>query len=225
MRAISWWLFLLWHRNGGNFLDEEYFAGLRNGDLCRQLLWRMDFTGSDQREGCIPYRAPTWSWASIEGLISGISNPVVCYTLLPNACEAEVEVISAEMTPVEGGHRTGQVVDRNIVLRGKVKAGRLRKDRSGLYRLDDMGFTDGNIRPSLLPPDFDLGDRTHLHCLLLGNVESFPVAGGFAFTVFGLLLERLQGPLKTYQRLGTFKLTGDHCSWFDNCTSEEVILI
>ena len=45
--------------------------------------------------------------ASIQRSISGVSNRVVSYSLDPRACKRELEVMSAEVEPIEGGHHTG----------------------------------------------------------------------------------------------------------------------
>ena len=68
-----------------------------------------------------------------------------------------------------------------------------------------------DIRSTLLHPNVDLKDETNVHCSLLRTVEACPIADRFAGTVFGLLLRPFHGSLKTYRRLGTFKLTNDRC--------------
>ena len=168
---------------------EEYLAGLWKSDLCRQLLWRMDFTEVGERKRCQPYRAPTWSWASIEGAISTVKNPVVTYTLDPKVCTPEAEVTSTFVRPVDGGHPTGQVIDANIALKGRIKSARLKRTDSGLYRLDDLEVQGASVAPTLLHPDFDLGDRQMVMCLLLLTVDAFPAGSGTAPAAFGLLLE------------------------------------
>lgn len=120
----------------------------------------------------------------------------------------------------------GQLWDANIVLPGKVKVARLRKEtKRRLYRLSNADLQDGNLLPTLLHPDFDLGDREEISCLLLSTVEAFPIASGVAPAAFGLLLDPVHRSKDTYERLGTFKLTADHFSWFDDCKAQEVILI
>jgi hypothetical protein len=134
-----------------------------------------------------------------------------------------VEVISTAVKPVEGGHYTGQLADAKIELMGRVKVGGLREEaRSGLCRLNGIGLHAGNLLPTLLHPDFDLGIKERVHCLLHATVTAFPISVGVAPVAFGLLLEPLQESPKTYQRLGTFKLTGDDYSWFDDCKTQEV---
>jgi hypothetical protein len=45
-------------------MPSDYLAGLWRFDLGRQLLWRLSFTKPEQRSR--PYRAPSWSWASVD---------------------------------------------------------------------------------------------------------------------------------------------------------------
>lgn len=45
--------------------ETDYLAGLWRGDLIVDLLWRMANSGT--RNETAPYRAPTWSWASVDG--------------------------------------------------------------------------------------------------------------------------------------------------------------
>ncbi|OCL02297.1 HET-domain-containing protein, partial [Glonium stellatum] len=54
----------------GTMLDDDYMAGLWKKDLLRQLLWHAELLRERDRSriliGNVP-RAPTWSWASIDG--------------------------------------------------------------------------------------------------------------------------------------------------------------
>jgi hypothetical protein len=60
------------------YSKDEYAAGIWCGDMLRGLLWAStdfegDFRPSDPYEGPLtiatPYRAPSWSWASVDGVI------------------------------------------------------------------------------------------------------------------------------------------------------------
>lgn len=58
----------------GKSIDDEYVAGLWRKDLINELRW----SGGDKR--ATPYRAPTWSWASVDGAVafrSAEKTPVV----------------------------------------------------------------------------------------------------------------------------------------------------
>lgn len=51
-------------------LNDQYVAGLWKADLHRGLLWRV--VEPETCQEATPYRAPSWSWASKVGQISGI---------------------------------------------------------------------------------------------------------------------------------------------------------
>jgi hypothetical protein len=60
------------------YVKDEYAAGIWRGDMLRGLLWAStdfegDFRPSDPYEGPLTtsttYRAPSWSWASVDGVI------------------------------------------------------------------------------------------------------------------------------------------------------------
>jgi len=46
-------------------VDDQYLAGLWRKDFAYWLLWQADNTTTSRPSG--PYRAPSWSWASIDG--------------------------------------------------------------------------------------------------------------------------------------------------------------
>lgn len=48
--------------------SEKYLAGLWRGDLHRGLLWQAEGV-SLRKDASEPYRAPSWSWASLDGRI------------------------------------------------------------------------------------------------------------------------------------------------------------
>jgi Heterokaryon incompatibility protein (HET) len=51
-------------RRTRGLLEDDYLAGLWRIDLLIDLLWRMASSGKREKE---PYRAPSWSWASVDG--------------------------------------------------------------------------------------------------------------------------------------------------------------
>ena len=50
-------------------LDDEYLAGLWRGNLHRELLWSRAILKTAKIALPLQYRAPTWSWASLDGAI------------------------------------------------------------------------------------------------------------------------------------------------------------
>ena len=95
--------------------EKDYVAGLWNPDLPHALLWHVD-------HGLRPtkYRAPSWTWASIDGVVQ---YPAVSQTS-KDAC---VEVLDISVK-----HRTdgfGLVTSGNLKLRGFLVKGRLNRSK------------------------------------------------------------------------------------------------
>jgi hypothetical protein len=93
-----------------------YLAGLWKPSLPLDLLWCV--IGCSQGNGESShhprlYRAPTWSWASIEGQVhfDSLRNP---------ESKIQIEILEAEVTPLRAGINVGQVVDGFICLRGEI---------------------------------------------------------------------------------------------------------
>ena len=98
-------------------LDDEYLAGLWRKDLPGQLLWWVD-NGDLVPESPTelpparprPYRAPSWSWASIDHEIS---------TGYRGHDGILIAILNAGVTPV-GPDSTGQIKDGFIRLNGRI---------------------------------------------------------------------------------------------------------
>lgn len=75
-------------------LSDQYVAGLWKGDLFRGLLWTV--VDSERAEAAAPYRAPTWSWASIVGQV----DTAALDECLNMAGIYQTEILSVETTPV-----------------------------------------------------------------------------------------------------------------------------
>ena len=96
-----------------DLLDDEYLAGLWRKDLPCQLLWIViDYgparflTPTRPR----PYRAPSWSWASVDGAVQseyGQYDGIL------------ISILDAVVTPV-GADSTGQIKDGFIRLSGRI---------------------------------------------------------------------------------------------------------
>ena len=78
----------------------KYLAGLREDSLAEDLLWRVDepLQGRSQRRPK-SYRAPTWSWASVNGEVSFWADKLRDY---------QFRILKTECTPVRGGDCFGK---------------------------------------------------------------------------------------------------------------------
>jgi hypothetical protein len=84
---------------------DSYLAGLWRLDLMVDLLWRVAASGSRPTA----YRAPSWSWASVDGEIyfhSAEKRDTARKNLLANVLEAHVSSVRDPLGPVRGGHLT-----------------------------------------------------------------------------------------------------------------------
>jgi hypothetical protein len=89
------------------FPRDSYLAGLWKFDLRVDLLWRM--AGSGSRPAT--YRAPSWSWASVDGGVyfhSADKRDVARKNLVATVLEAHITPASDPLGPVKGGHLTLQ---------------------------------------------------------------------------------------------------------------------
>jgi hypothetical protein len=95
-------------------LDDQYLAGLWKRRLGSQLLWRLRLTYSDRVEAAklssqpltrhSRYRAPSWSWASVDGEIRFSSMPADRRECLVKVHETQVTAINEDpMGQVVGG--------------------------------------------------------------------------------------------------------------------------
>ena len=109
-------------------LNDEYFAGIWRQNLIIDLLWGLkDGLQSDSTLAYRPaaYRAPSWSWASVEGNIV-FNRKFSSYHM--------IAVLDADVTPI-GNDKMGPVKDGFVAIRG-----RLIKYCNSLFRLHPNGY-------------------------------------------------------------------------------------
>lgn len=86
--------------------DDEYLAGHWKKGIFTGLLWQPDALPPSCRPTNMPYRAPSWSWASVEGPVR----------MLPTNDKFIADFVNASVTP-KGANKFGEVVDGFIDLR------------------------------------------------------------------------------------------------------------
>ncbi|KAF7897480.1 hypothetical protein EAF00_005708 [Botryotinia globosa] len=92
--------------------DDVYMAGLWRSMFADQLLWSGLLTSRPK-----DYRAPTWSWASVDGF-------VILPSIRPNT-KYHIEIDEVRVTPVSGVDDTGSISDgyfraRGLLIRDKL---------------------------------------------------------------------------------------------------------
>ena len=114
------------------FIDDEYLAGLWRRELLYDLLWHANSSRVIPNTRPAEYRAPSWSWASIDGDVtyplSMVWDQILNSTPVANIIEASVEPAGAECT-------------------GKLEAGSIKLSASLLsmtYEVTDISFVISN---------------------------------------------------------------------------------
>ena len=196
-----------------SFRDDDYLAGLWQTQLPSGLMWT---TRNGLQANGEPayrpktYRAPTWSWASVEGTIEIFPEVHLEEGRWVELCQ----VSEAKTTPL-GEDTTGQVSDGFIKLRGRLlstedlsfhtspkgKVVQIARSRDGNpskswinCQIDDIG--QWSPRNNALLPVLQCDHRSPQSCMLKG-----------------LVLAPVEGHADTYERIGT---------WNDNATRDGV---
>jgi hypothetical protein len=162
----------------------KYFAGIWEYDTASQLLWRT--SGKNTRPQM--YRAPTWSWASLDGEIC--SNDELFDLVL-------VDILHIHMNPM-GDDTTGQILSGDIQLRGVlfeiIHLDLEQKERSKISILSECYECDDFIADIKKPVD-------------LGRLFCIPFGFSGGLTLAGLIVEKV-GASNAYEfeRFGTFML-------------------
>lgn len=97
------------------YINYTYLAGLWSRDLARQLLWETGYPNEVHSRPNV-YRAPSWSWASIDGPIR--SGDPQSWTGVPGGYGLLVEILHAHTKAVRDSF--GQVTDGIVRLRARI---------------------------------------------------------------------------------------------------------
>lgn len=166
-------------------LRQEYLAGLWKGDIHRGLLWRCSPSAAFRQ-----HRAPSWSWAVMDGKISWdeFFVTVPCADIL----EARVSTATSDAT--------GSVTVGHLVIRGYTHP-------VGRYQdLKPQNSTGGYCALTWSQPrQRDRGD--HIALPLVTHRDN---SGGYkGNSVAGLILQatgNIENGVGEYQRIGTFRI-------------------
>lgn len=167
----------------GEITKWEYVAGLWKENLITDLVWRV--SSPSQARRCEEWRAPTFSWASIEPKSTGCS---ISYDLMiiigkgledhkPRAYKTELyaSVVETNCVPL-GGDPMGRLLSGFIKLSGTLVRATL-----CLKRFGDIALAGGEpLENSSFRPDYDLhqgsnqmSDGDTVYCLKLLGITLF----------------------------------------------------
>lgn len=209
---------------------DRYVAGLWQSHLPLGLLWRKASTWlREPTEG--GYRAPSWSWASLDGEID-MFDPTLRVNVDVAAKDSHVKIqpctkdphgrLSSGTLTITGMMRTadGQRPDGDDDL----PSGLFVK-KPGVERLCDQGVEIGIAMYDLEASQSPRRDR--VHCLQIARLP-----GWQAQMWYGLLLEPTEGRENEYRRVGTcegnLSIDGhfpSKTSWFDEGLESTITVI
>lgn len=115
-----------------------YFAGTWRERFIEQLLWSMSTREIGPRPA--EHRAPSWSWASVDGRPKWPSVEILAYANI--SCK----LIEANVSPISSVAPFGAVKAGHIKVHGRIKPARLSRDQRSMEDLDTGArITDGVI--------------------------------------------------------------------------------
>lgn len=207
-----------------SLLRDEYLAGIWKRHLPYHLLWFMERPSLTARATDVPnYRAPSWSWASVDGVITDhpISN-IEGEKILIEVLDAQTYSLTAD--------RTAQCKGGLIRLRGFLKPAkwaRVEDDDLHFLIFDDGESSDGSydgIYQSIAFPDYiDISQSPNIFCL---PIHTFELADEESRT-YGLILESVGKSEDTFRRVGQFKSEFDDCRFFSQAVfqQQDVVIV
>jgi hypothetical protein len=174
---------------------DRYVAGLWGGSLLFDLLWSAYNDGADpKKRRPTKYRAPSWSWASVDGLVKIAWLEDTVAEVGPNLRQAEVVgcwvALAADEAPF------GEVRCASLRLKAVIKMGVVFESKGLSGPVMAVGSDGGKVE--IGTASFDADE------LRLGEMAIVPVMwdaqGSF---VWGLVLEWM--PTKQFRRVGKFE--------------------
>jgi hypothetical protein len=206
---------------------DDYLAGIWRTNLVDGLLWTTYSESKATRPA--QYRAPSWSWASLNGPIDFKTTTSVQESIAVTVLDWHIDNI--------GGNPLGEVSGGILKLAGPVAklefsegVFRLSQTIFG-YKPDDLKTTDSETFTTLpqevLRCDFDIPEEKHGHstqlwCLgMTGGRHSNPFGGSISGEGWGLLLVSAGGS-DVYLRVGAARMD---FSVFLGCPMQSITLI
>jgi hypothetical protein len=204
-------------------VKDSYLAGMWKSDLLQSLQWearsRFPLRKAKPSARCASYRAPSWSWASIEGSVAFPS-----YREDGGTQNRWARIIACEVE-TRGCNKFGHVSSGALTIRGALKkAPRVELDVESpetplLRRPPHSSEETSEVRIGTILPDMRFSDNVLQEvidpwCLLIEGGECSK----------GLLLCHINEKDSIYRRVGTFNIEND-MNWWDGAPIETVVII
>lgn len=161
--------------------NDVYLAGLWKATLLDDLCW---YNVSSVKEKRRVWRAPTWSWASVDGAVE--------FSTFGLSEKGRASVLDCHCVPV-GADTTGQLRSVFLILHTKVISMQLDSAMSS-HSSDEPGIIRKDGPFSTLYMDILLSsDMQHFYCILIGRIGN---------KSYALIAIKLQGEENIYERIG-----------------------
>ena len=217
----------------GRVWETEYLAGLWRATLVQDLLWYKTFeTRYVRPEG---YRAPSWSWAAVDGRVMAYS---VDDRLDPNSADTEAcEVVTCEVATATALLPFGKVTSGALTLHAVLLEATWNPDSSmpDLYLKASDTASDSTITPVASSTPEIAAEPRHIGCAYpdaTENVEdvwAIPIQWNRAAQyAAGLIVARCPGREDAYRRVGFFHSPEDASGglvWMLDAEKREIVLL
>ena len=198
---------------------DVYLAGLWRSEMPGNLFWAASGSAKKPTTRPTQYRAPSWSWASVNGPVSAVS----C-TLGP--CTVHCEIVAASVTHI-GLDTFGEVQAGKLTVYSQMKEVWRIFDETNASADGDVQFFYPEARALLLSdrPFFLKLGICALDILDSSQKLHEPVSTWMLriTELDGLALRaRVDG---TFERVGHYSLDDDKAGWFEDCERREVHIV
>jgi hypothetical protein len=206
----------------GNSKPGKYLAGLWESHLPQHLLWVQfeywykAFVNKPENQRPTKYRAPSWSWASIDGLVSFIHTREA----KPSDFDSTLEIVGSHVELENENSPFGRVKGGSLVLRGRFKQATTLSGHE-IFATESSTGREFKLANVFLDDESQQGlkwaeSRDLISCLLVTTSPDYR----------SLVLTGVSGRPGVYSRIGT------SCSsekeqeiWFEDASVETVTII
>ncbi|KAH7152555.1 heterokaryon incompatibility protein-domain-containing protein, partial [Dactylonectria macrodidyma] len=207
---------------------DEYLAGMWRSMLIESLHWSPSRRGAERRAyRPATYRAPSWSWASIEGHITHVQDFAASSYRSDDNAKPKATVIAVSCTP-EGIDVRGRIKGGYLRIRGPIEEATVSKvraaganDRAGADTCAELVGKHGHIHGTCLldvPLVSARGESAEVK--KSGRVLCLQIS-----TSAALVLKSIASPPGSYTRVGIL-ITDEQTThaWFTHSRSEAVFI-
>ncbi|MCJ1469471.1 hypothetical protein MMC07_008104 [Pseudocyphellaria aurata] len=208
---------------------DRYLAGLWERDLKTGLLWQPSYAQGPRLQRPSRYRAPSWSWAALEGPVS-FSNDV-SYTPPGEPDTVIAFALRDIVVDIErvGSDPFGMVASGTLTVTGQLKPVEYQIETKSMeyymspYPSMQDSLYSGGEKIGIAFFD-EAGTHGPLYCLEVG--ACFPVYSFENRDVHILILKSV-GTHEKYARVGvgTLDFTGTETRWFDDAPTKRITLV